>query len=64
MLSSGLAIAIESPWSQLNGNRGDMESTTHLDTLSAATFDLLLMEEGIFTFQTDTGTTDVARAVP
>jgi len=31
MLNSGLGIAIESPWGQLNGNRSNMELTTHLD---------------------------------
>jgi len=41
-----------------------MELTTHLDAFRAVTFELLPIEEGTFTFQTDTGATDIARAVP
>jgi len=64
MLNFGPAIAIENPWSQLNGNSGDMELTTGLDASDAATFDFLPTEEGTFSFQTDTGATEVATAFP
>jgi len=64
MLSSGLAIAIENPWSQLNGNSVNMELATGLDTSNAATFDLLSTEEGTFTFQADMGSYGVATALP
>jgi len=64
MLNSGSAIAIENPWSQLNGNSGNMELATRLDASNAATFDLLPTEEGTFTFQSDMGSYDVATALP
>jgi len=63
MLNSGSAIAIESPWGQLNGNSGDIGLTTRLDASDAETFDLLPAEEATFTFQTDTGATDVATTI-
>jgi len=59
MLNSGSAIATESPWSQLNGDSGDIELTTPLDASNAGTFDLLPTEEGTFTSETDIDDNDL-----
>jgi len=59
ILNSGPAIAIEGPLSQPNGNTGDVGlTTTLLDASNAPTPDLVPMEEGNFTSQTDAGTSD------
>jgi len=38
-LYSGLAIAVESPWSELNGDSGHMELAACADASDAAAFD-------------------------